>query len=513
MSTKPQLVSTRCPHCPRTCPPVPGYGPAPCPIAIIGEGPGYHEARRGIPFVGDTGLELDGLYLPLANLDRGQVYTTNVSRCRMKDGGNPDVPLAVDCARVHLLPEIRQVQPTVIVLLGAVACQSILGPDFSLELEHGIPRYVNLPPTSPIGPWAGIVFPGYHPAAGLHETGMMIQIREDFQALARVVDWLRTGRPFSTPTDLYATAEDYRIISSQTDLDNVLQAAWDAGEIVVGDDGRRRLEMAVDTENISDGSPLCPSFSAIPGTGYTLLNSDRGLIESLTRYSQDFHWVFHYALHDIGYLQRMGVLTTEPGAIDSLPYTDTMMLAYHRGNLPQGLKALSYRLLGMSMTDFTDTVLPYAEAAMKEWLYRIADPIGVGLEGDHYTKPQRKPNKRNPSPPISWKNPWGQVLAPKQQSIDRKATRILADRYGHWAKKSAKAVAQWVPGKGTVDMFKRWTMIPAADREFITGLLGESAPGKGIEHLPVDQLARYAGRDADATLRLYRWFRETPVNI
>ena len=245
---------------------------------------------------------------------------------------------------------------------------------------------------------------------------------------------------------------------------------------------------------------------------------NRGALDELTRHSARglFHWVFHYALHDIAYTQRMGVIPDGPGALDDLPFRDTMMRAYHRADLPQGLKALCHRKLGMDMADFEDVVMPYAEDAMRGWLTAIADPYGLGVGHEAYGRPIKKPSKRNPEPVAGHKNPWGQSLAPRQQPVDRKATRILGDRYGHWSKGTKKRPAVWVEGNPAVDMFARWGLVPEADRQWIEGQMGTGMgmgrpPGKGIEHLPMDKLARYAGRDADGTLRMHHWLEDHPV--
>jgi hypothetical protein len=45
-----------------------------------------------------------------------------------------------------------------------------------------------------------------------------------------------------------------------------------------------------------------------------------------------------------------------------------MQEAYHLGNLPQGLKALAYRLLGVRMQSWEDLVLPPSREKAVEWL-------------------------------------------------------------------------------------------------------------------------------------------------
>jgi DNA polymerase len=54
-----------------------GEGPAKAEVMLVGEQPGDQEDRRGQPFVGPAGRELDRA-LEEAGIDRGSVYLTNV---------------------------------------------------------------------------------------------------------------------------------------------------------------------------------------------------------------------------------------------------------------------------------------------------------------------------------------------------------------------------------------------------------------------------------------------------
>ena len=46
---------TRCPLAAGRTNAVPGVGPVPAEVVFIGEGPGFHEDRQGLPFVGAAG--------------------------------------------------------------------------------------------------------------------------------------------------------------------------------------------------------------------------------------------------------------------------------------------------------------------------------------------------------------------------------------------------------------------------------------------------------------------------
>jgi len=79
----------------------------------------------------------------------------------------------------------------------------------------------------------------------------------------------------------------------------------------------------------------------------------------------DLEVVMHHSIHDLDDLARMGVKVGR--------FRDTLQEAFQAGGLPQGLKPLAYRLLGVEMTSWEDTVLPASTEAMVTWLMNAAD--------------------------------------------------------------------------------------------------------------------------------------------
>ena len=77
-----------CPLCRGRRQAVPGEGNENATVMLIGEGPGYHEDQQGRPFIGPAGQFLDEL-LALAGLRRGDVYITNVVKCRPPNNRDP----------------------------------------------------------------------------------------------------------------------------------------------------------------------------------------------------------------------------------------------------------------------------------------------------------------------------------------------------------------------------------------------------------------------------------------
>src|SRR3982751_6092836 len=68
--------------------PVPGAGNPNAEIMFIGEGPGYNEDKKGLPFVGRSGDYLEKM-LKMINLDREQVFITNVVKHRPPENRDP----------------------------------------------------------------------------------------------------------------------------------------------------------------------------------------------------------------------------------------------------------------------------------------------------------------------------------------------------------------------------------------------------------------------------------------
>ena len=110
---------------------------------LVGEQPGDREDISGRPFVGPAGRVLDS-GLEMAGIDRDSVYLTNaVKHFRWKARGKrrlherPARSHIVAC-RPWLRAELERLAPRVLVLMGAVAAQSLLGSDFSVTRERGL---------------------------------------------------------------------------------------------------------------------------------------------------------------------------------------------------------------------------------------------------------------------------------------------------------------------------------------------------------------------------------------
>jgi uracil-DNA glycosylase family 4 len=114
-----------------------GRGPVPAEVMLIGERAGEEESRRGYPFCGKSGRELDR-YLLEGGVHRDEVYCTNLCKDFIK--GNPDPePWEIERDEHFLIDELRTVRPRYIGLVGRFAARYFLGEDFDLEALHGLP--------------------------------------------------------------------------------------------------------------------------------------------------------------------------------------------------------------------------------------------------------------------------------------------------------------------------------------------------------------------------------------
>lgn len=121
-------------------------------IMMIGEQPGDSEDKEGRPFVGPSGRLLDQC-LEEAGIDRRNVYVTNTvkhfkwePRGKLRIHKKPTMKEIRAC-RPWLEAELETVKPTLIVCLGAVASQSLLGSSLKITKVHGkVHQIEGLPP-------------------------------------------------------------------------------------------------------------------------------------------------------------------------------------------------------------------------------------------------------------------------------------------------------------------------------------------------------------------------------
>jgi uracil-DNA glycosylase len=136
-----------------------GEGAEGAPLMLVGEQPGDQEDLQGKPFVGPAGKLLERA-LTEAGIDRRRVYLTNaVKHFRWTRRGKRrlhEKPNAsqVRACRPWLEAEIEVVRPRLIVLLGATAAQSVMGPAFRVSRQRGevLPSPFGIPALATVHP-------------------------------------------------------------------------------------------------------------------------------------------------------------------------------------------------------------------------------------------------------------------------------------------------------------------------------------------------------------------------
>src|SRR5438128_5871838 len=123
---------TKCAHlaCSRTQT-VFGVGNPNADLMFIGEAPGVDEDQQGEPFVGRAGQLLTKI-LKAMNFAREDVYIANILKCRPDTpsggfGNRAPTPTEMQTCRPYLVEQIEIIQPKVVVALGAVAVEGLLG--------------------------------------------------------------------------------------------------------------------------------------------------------------------------------------------------------------------------------------------------------------------------------------------------------------------------------------------------------------------------------------------------
>lgn len=102
---------------------------------VIGEAPGAEEDRQGEPFVGRAGKLLDAM-LRAAGLEREQTYIANILKCRPPSNRDPHPMEAAACSG-FLRQQIERVAPKLILCVGRVAAQNLLGTEESMAQLRG----------------------------------------------------------------------------------------------------------------------------------------------------------------------------------------------------------------------------------------------------------------------------------------------------------------------------------------------------------------------------------------
>jgi uracil-DNA glycosylase family 4 len=471
--------------CPRTANIVPFHGPEEARLVVVGEAPGATENAQGIPFCGDSGRELNRLYLPAAGLAREDVFVANAVRC-LPETGTPSRELVSHCSSHFLAPCVRSRKPgTVFVALGRVSGEVM----------------------DPLVPESRLLVRAPHPAAAMRDESRTGRIMDEILAVFRRAGRLLRGEDCGSREIRYdwAIADGWR------------QAAWEF---------RSADTVALDTETVGVGGPVfCLSLAAQTEAG---LASRVLFARDLEGEWQDFiGWlcsrriVMHHALYDV---EAVADCAGWDAALRLLSATeDTMLLAYEIRGLPLGLKPIAETLLGMRMQSFEQAL----EASFSRALARLLESAAEELERSGARDAELVPPLLGHGEPVPdrMRQMRGEAFAdyvrrigslPDEELLPlvgraletpqgdcRDAQSLVAEVNRRFGAATAAAAARkaLLLLDGTMEGVRR-----ALAEARQVRLLRDRVPEHAHELLPLadpDDVARYASRDAVATLLLW----------
>ena len=127
--------------------------------------------NSGEPFVGRAGQLMNKAFDYLG-IERKEVYIANIVKCRPPNNRNPEEDEALACLD-YLRNQVILVKPKVIVLLGSVALQNILGKEYKITASRGkwfVKKNIKY-------------FPTWHPSAVLRDENKKLEFISDLMTV------------------------------------------------------------------------------------------------------------------------------------------------------------------------------------------------------------------------------------------------------------------------------------------------------------------------------------------
>jgi uracil-DNA glycosylase len=168
-----------------------GAGNPDAELMFVGEAPGFHEDKQGLPFVGQAGKLLEKLLAGIG-MSRADVFIANVLMCRPPGNRDPQLD-EIEACEPHLFRKIELIEPRIIATLGNFATKLLSGSQVGITRVHGQERETTL------GGRTVTLYPLYHPAAALYTPAMLKVLEADF---ARLPELLGRSTVPVTPVEL-----------------------------------------------------------------------------------------------------------------------------------------------------------------------------------------------------------------------------------------------------------------------------------------------------------------------
>ena len=158
-----------------------GEGDEKAEVMMIGEAPGFYEARDRRPFVGRSGQLLRKV-MKEVGIEPAKVFISNIVKVRPPDNRDPK-PDEILAYKPFLDREIEIISPKLIVTLGRFSMAKFL-PDVKISQVHGRLHKIK---------WNDqtlFILPMYHPAAALRATRVKESFIKDFQKINKIIKWV-----------------------------------------------------------------------------------------------------------------------------------------------------------------------------------------------------------------------------------------------------------------------------------------------------------------------------------
>ena len=152
-----------------------GEGNADAELVLVGESPGFHEDREGMPFAGRARELLERL-LAGVGIRLDEVYLATVLKCRPPGNRDP-LPEESSACEPYLYRQLELVEPHVVATLGSFATALLSGRALGITRVHGQEQQVTL------GARTVTLYPLYHPAAALYTPTMLEVLERDIARL------------------------------------------------------------------------------------------------------------------------------------------------------------------------------------------------------------------------------------------------------------------------------------------------------------------------------------------
>ncbi|RJQ26111.1 hypothetical protein C4577_04215 [Candidatus Parcubacteria bacterium] len=367
---QPQITVPRCGSCglDKLCnsPKIKTIGRGKRKVLIVGEAPGKDEDNEGAPFVGISGQYLRNALVEIGIDPEGDCWITNAVICRPhtdKDKNRTPTDKEVQYCRPNLFNDIARLQPNVVIVLGAVAVQSLIGGIWKEEASEAIGKWVGwqIPNHKP-NMW---ICPSWHPSYLLRSNGDPVLARCFKQHLENAFTlkekpWKESPPDYKKKVKVVVEPEKaaeiiYEIIRKKPKL-----AAFDYETTTLKPDGPKS---EIDCCSISDGEITV----AYPWYGPTIKATEEFLFDKeIGKIAANMKFESRWTMKQFGKKIRNLVW-------------DTMIAAHVLDNRSGicGLKFQSYVLLGQPSYD--DHISPFLRS-VKQGCNEVNRVKEIGLK-------------------------------------------------------------------------------------------------------------------------------------